>query len=146
MSFSAAENVDDIPSDHSVHCVDLKNIDEDINVISCLVGEKCFKSALLNAVKSGQSQLCQVFSVDIGLKTPGHPNTFSVKVREMGTMADFEAAFSERQTVMCHQCREYIEARNAMRCSGCRKAVYCSKACQKKAWQLHKTKCSKAYL
>ena len=132
--------------DHSVHCVDLENIEEDLNAISCLVGEKCFKSALLNAVKSGRKQLSQVFSVDIGLKTPGHPNTFSVKVRELGTMDDFKSTFAETQIMMCHNCRKYTESSKTMRCSGCRKAFYCSKACQKKAWLSHKTKCSKAYL
>lgn len=132
--------------DHSMHCVDLDNIDEDIAKISAIVGERCFKSALLTALRSNKSDVSQVFSIDIGLKTPGQPGAFSVQVRELGTLAHFQETHKESKRVACHGCKKFLAVESAMRCSGCKKAFYCSRQCQKNAWKTHKSLCSKAFL
>lgn len=39
----------------------------------------------------------------------------------------------------CHECASYVDT--IRRCSTCKKAKYCGKECQRKAWPVHKKEC-----
>ena len=42
---------------------------------------------------------------------------------------------------LCHGCGAFECLNNMSNCSGCSSAMYCSRACQKKAWPMHKASC-----
>ena len=44
---------------------------------------------------------------------------------------------------MCRGCGEASEGLRLKRCTGCRKALFCSKQCSKRAWGVHKKECKK---
>ena len=63
------------------------------------------------------------------------PDTMSKVLKEMGLKN------STRQAMGCNFCGEVTG--NLKKCSACKKASYCSVACQKKHWQYHKHTCEK---
>ena len=57
---------------------------------------------------------------------------------------DSVLSLSEGQIPVCSGCLKKVQGDELKSCSGCLKAKYCSRACQKKHWKVHKKVCSDA--
>ena len=57
---------------------------------------------------------------------------------------DSVLSLSEGEVPVCSGCLKKVRGDKLKSCSGCLKAKYCSRACQKKHWKVHKKICSDA--